>query len=200
MTPQCKATTKSGKRCRGRAQAGTDYCGPHQPASRKASLFQPAREFQLDKVGRRALRRSLRSPGSDTSGQRVYVIESAEGVRGVKIGVARNPKSRLRDLQVARPDLLRVAGVVVPSAGTALAVEQAAHAVAARYRLQGEWFDLSAEAALEAVRMADAAIAAGGSPHQVAERLGARPLVPEHLRSAADRVNASRHKPPAPLR
>lgn len=188
MTPRCKAQTKSGKPCRGRAQAGTDYCGPHQPASNS-----PSREVYISKNARREIWRSLKSSGRGAAQQKVYVIASAERVPGVKIGVATDVQDRLAGLQVARPDRLRVAGVVIPSVGTAFALEQAAHAIARRYRMRGEWFDLSAQSALHAVQIADAAIAAGGSPHQIAERLASRVLL-DDLRTAADRVNADRRK------
>lgn len=187
MTPQCKATTKSGKRCRGRSQAGSDYCGPHQPAS---SSRKPN---PVSKTTRREIRRAVKSSGKGAAGQKVYVIASADGVPGVKIGVAKNVQNRLAELQVARPDLLRVAGVMVPSVGTARALEQAAHVVARRYRMRGEWFNLTPDWALHTVQIADAAIAAGGSPHQIAERLASR-VLSDDLRRDADRVMADRRK------
>lgn len=189
---RCLAKTKSGKPCRGGAKAGSDYCGPHQPKSKPRDAPEIAyRGGKLTKVGKRAIRSVINSSMDCHGDGVVYVIKSAEGVRHVKIGCARDVRERLRELQIARPDALEVAGIVVPTNGNALAVEQAAHVIAGRYWIRGEWFALSAERALEAVRLADGAIAAGGSLHQITERLASKAL-PEDLRRAADRVNADR--------
>lgn len=61
----------------------------------------------------------------------------------VKVGIAKNPGSRLHEIKTACPypiDL--VAAVELPTREIALAVEKAFHEVMGKYRLNGEWFDL----------------------------------------------------------
>ena len=84
----------------------------------------------------------------------VYLIAFDEGEDGfsspVKVGIAHDPISRLYDLQVACPFVL---GLVdkweFPSIHVARRREQLFHEYHDDFRLQGEWFDVTPEAAAE---------------------------------------------------
>jgi hypothetical protein len=52
------------------------------------------------------------------------------------IGVAKDPKARLKELQVGCPDELRLLGVVEGEEDT----EESIHALLAEHRIRGEWF------------------------------------------------------------
>ncbi|MFI9787907.1 GIY-YIG nuclease family protein [Kitasatospora sp. NPDC051984] len=67
----------------------------------------------------------------------VYMMTAA-GSRLIKIGVAKNPMQRLRELQTGSPGKLDVLWLVE---GT-LALEKALHGRLSAYRARGEWFDI----------------------------------------------------------
>ena len=71
----------------------------------------------------------------------VYII--SEGKSGpVKVGVARNPDSRVRELQSGNPKRLYVADWwQMPDRNEAFAVERAILDEMAPYRMVGEWID-----------------------------------------------------------
>src|SRR5215831_20366480 len=72
----------------------------------------------------------------------IYIIAASNST--IKIGVARRPGSRLRDLQTACPLKLELfASYQVDSARWAFPVEQMAHKRLRRFRLQGEWFGIA---------------------------------------------------------
>ena len=75
----------------------------------------------------------------------VYFIQSADG--HVKIGWAKSPSSRLREIQVGSPHRLRL--VAVMRGGRQ--VEAALHSMLAEFRTLGEWFAPSPKV-LECVR------------------------------------------------
>ena len=76
-----------------------------------------------------------RVPDFGTDCDSVYLIEGAPG--HIKIGISRDPISRLATLQTASPFPLRLAfSVATPSA---LNVEREAHAILAAHRAEGEW-------------------------------------------------------------
>ncbi len=80
----------------------------------------------------------------------VYVISA--GPRCHKIGITHDLIQRVRTLQTAHSARLTIVDfAVVDDMGS---VEHAVHSMLAPYRLKGEWFEITAEQALEAVREA----------------------------------------------
>lgn len=67
----------------------------------------------------------------------VYFVRAGDGP--IKIGWARNPAQRLRELQVAHP--YRLAIVAMTRGGERL--ERRIHEELAEHRLSGEWFEAS---------------------------------------------------------
>lgn len=78
------------------------------------------------------------TPHLERRGERsfVYVIQGSTGTP-IKVGIARDPRSRLRGLQTGNPRLLRLLYVIPGGA----AMERALHRQLASCRLIGEWFD-----------------------------------------------------------
>lgn len=75
----------------------------------------------------------------------LYFIE-AEKVNRVKIGVAVSISKRLRDLRPASPVSLSVYGFKqMPTWNKARSLEQQMHRELGRWRVHGEWFELSKE-------------------------------------------------------
>ncbi|MFC6720243.1 GIY-YIG nuclease family protein [Natrialbaceae archaeon GCM10025896] len=70
--------------------------------------------------------------------QKVYVIQHQLGP--IKIGRAKDPRQRLKDLQVACPFQLKLRKTQTPD--NALEVEKFLHRKFQKYHLQGEWFDV----------------------------------------------------------
>lgn len=69
----------------------------------------------------------------------VYII----GVKGrdvVKVGWAKNPRQRLKDLQAGCPDELFIKKVFACPPGTAQQYEKNLHRKLDDYRIRGEWF------------------------------------------------------------
>lgn len=74
----------------------------------------------------------------------VYFIEAFRETPLVKIGKAKNPEARLRNLQVGSPVKLKMIGQVkCKSDFHALQVEKFAHNLFYKQRRRGEWFRLS---------------------------------------------------------
>lgn len=85
----------------------------------------------------------------------VYVIQAAAGV--VKIGIAANVDTRLRDLQVANHHELKVLyKLEVANRHTAQALETLLHDRYASDSIRGEWFSINAERLIEDIRFASA--------------------------------------------
>jgi len=70
--------------------------------------------------------------------QRIYVIEHELGP--VKIGIAKDPKQRLTNLQVSCPFELRLKKTATPT--DAQEVEKYLHSRFKKYHMRGEWFDI----------------------------------------------------------
>lgn len=87
--------------------------------------------------------------------QRVYVMESEIGL--VKLGISENPEARCRTIQGTTGIRLKLAhsgdGRI-----DAKAVEFAAHALLKEKRRTGEWFDVTAAEAIEAIKTAEETI------------------------------------------
>jgi len=59
----------------------------------------------------------------------------------VKIGIAKNPKSRLGQLQTGNPSRLKILDTYEPKGVDDCDVEKRMHKAIKEYRLTGEWFD-----------------------------------------------------------
>ncbi len=82
----------------------------------------------------------------------VYVIKSAMNI--CKIGISSDPEKRLRNLLTAHGLGLDLVHVEIVESGRAELVERAAHKMLDRVRSKGEWFRVSEEKAIHAVRVA----------------------------------------------
>lgn len=92
-------------------------------------------------------------PKAETGGF-VYVVRGDHNL--IKIGVSTNPNARLATLRTASPFPISFAYVcaVQGPATEAYAIEADAHALLARQRLAGEWFDISPDMAVGAIAAA----------------------------------------------
>jgi hypothetical protein len=82
-----------------------------------------------------------------------YVIRKT--VSGhVKVGVAADPRERLRDLQTGSSELLELVYACAVKSNDANRVEKAAHDILRNKRLIGEWFDYTPEIAVAAIAAA----------------------------------------------
>lgn len=72
----------------------------------------------------------------------VYVM-THPAMRGVKIGKAFDPDSRLQSYQTGCPDRAYKMAWVSPYVDDASTLEKEIHSLLHRYRMNGEWFDLS---------------------------------------------------------
>ena len=82
----------------------------------------------------------------------VYVVSATSG--HVKIGVAADPLSRLASLQTGASEPLDLVYACAVQSGNGYAVEQAAHGILWRRRLNGEWFDTTPDLAVAAIAAA----------------------------------------------
>lgn len=89
-------------------------------------------------------RKSTRGSAQDC----VYVIERPDG--HVKVGVTCNPRQRIKDLQTGS-SLPLTYRCCLGVSGDAYAVETEAHRLLDRYHLRGDWFEVSPQAAMDAV-------------------------------------------------
>lgn len=81
----------------------------------------------------------------------VYLIHQTESAY-IKIGIADDPNDRLRQLQIGNPQLLYIAYLIECSnRDSAIRVEHALHAIFAKKRIHGEWFDLGVTHAIKTV-------------------------------------------------
>ena len=91
----------------------------------------------------------LRSHAAPTSAMPyIYVIKGDH--ERVKIGVTKAPETRLTQLQTGSSSKIDYA-FLAPVSGDPYALEKEAHAMLARSRLNGEWFDVPPELAIAAV-------------------------------------------------
>jgi len=68
-----------------------------------------------------------------------------------KAGITNNPRRRLRELQTGSPKKLKI-WLCVRIPGGAQEVERKVHTALKPLRMEGEWFDLTVEEAVVAVR------------------------------------------------
>jgi hypothetical protein len=90
----------------------------------------------------------LRSHKPPSTASYVYVIKGDH--ENVKIGVTKSPETRLAQLQTGASQKIEYA-FIAPASGDPYAIEKEAHAMLARSRLNGEWFDVPPELAIAAV-------------------------------------------------
>jgi hypothetical protein len=91
----------------------------------------------------------------------MYLYVIAADKRTIKVGVAGRPLQRLADLQVANPrKLLLVATFKVAGKRVAYGHEAEVHHRLAAWRLEGEWFAVTADEAIAVVT----AVISGGAP------------------------------------
>jgi predicted GIY-YIG superfamily endonuclease len=81
----------------------------------------------------------------------LYVIKGDHGL--CKIGITANPDQRLAQLQYAAKTPLSFAWIGAAKDRT-VAIEREAHGMLAQYRRQGEWFEVSSDAAVGAISAA----------------------------------------------
>lgn len=83
----------------------------------------------------------------------VYVISAGPGFQ--KIGMAKNPKSRMRDLQIGNPIELEISHLVQPvPAHVARNIERTTHQMLRKFNCGGEWFRCGVELAAQSVEIA----------------------------------------------
>jgi hypothetical protein len=79
----------------------------------------------------------------------IYVIASLPGT--IKIGVATDPKQRLRELQTGSPIKLVLFDAIQVPKGLAFTLETAVHRRLARHALEGEWLLYPPEQAVRVI-------------------------------------------------
>lgn len=89
-----------------------------------------------------------------TRNQYVYFMSADD--QFFKVGVARNPDQRLRELQTGCPYKLRINGTtsLSPQGVDAVMLEREIHTLLAWDRMSGEWFNSSGEALARALKEA----------------------------------------------
>lgn len=79
----------------------------------------------------------------------IYVVTESwdkklRGRQAVKVGVAKNPQSRIKELQVANARKLQLTMLIGPMGSkNAYSLEKALHRYLRRNHVNGEWFDFS---------------------------------------------------------
>jgi hypothetical protein len=110
--------------------------------------------FGPEDFARMHQRTTQRAPSGKMEGAFVYVVKGEHAM--TKIGFSTNPDARLAQLRTgsAFPIDFAYVAAVEGDAGGAFAVEQAAHALLSRNRVNGEWFDVPPEMAVAAISAA----------------------------------------------
>lgn len=106
---------------------------------------------------RTAARRHRKVRTANGAAKFVYVIAAETDPPICKIGIAANPESRLKTLSTASPHKLRIATAL--HFRNPILVESDAHAFFAPYRLNGEWFQVNHQAAVDYVEAAKERVA-----------------------------------------
>lgn len=131
-------------------------------------------------------------PAPEVSGniipEKAYVYAIAAGGDAIKIGKAKNPVGRLKDLQTSHHQPLALLYSLECLSAESTAVEREAHRHLRRYRLQGEWFKVSEDEAksaichaLDVVRTRENLGEAGKTPRTDAAERSVR-QIPEYAR------------------
>jgi hypothetical protein len=90
-----------------------------------------------------------RQAAEPVTGAFVYVIRGDHNM--TKIGVTTNPSARIASLRTASPFPLEFAFIGAMPDNDGYVLEKAAHAALARFRCNGEWFDISPENAIATI-------------------------------------------------
>lgn len=101
----------------------------------------------------------------------IYVAGSSRGPK--KVGIARNPESRLRQLRTGSSRRLELLFSAPAPDGLATDIERRAHWLLRDKKASGEWFNVGAKEAIDAVQRA---IAEGGSGEKEKPSVGRPPL------------------------
>lgn len=101
----------------------------------------------------------------------LYVMGSARGPK--KIGVATDPGLRLRELRTGHSRPLKLLFTATAPDGLAVDIERRAHWLLRDEKTHGEWFSVSAKAAIDAVKFA---IGENGVGEKVGPAVGRPPL------------------------
>ena len=80
---------------------------------------------------------------------KIYVIVSKAGP--IKVGISHNPEKRLRTLCQSQPFEAEIVHVSECPMGTARQIERAVHELLTDHHLRGEWFQVPASRAVEAI-------------------------------------------------
>lgn len=89
-----------------------------------------------------------KSPGEQANGGFVYVVRGDHNL--TKIGITTNPRARIAQLKTASAFPIDYA-FLAATPGSTFDIEQTAHKDLDSHRVNGEWFDVSPEAAMAAV-------------------------------------------------
>lgn len=78
----------------------------------------------------------------------IYFMSTPDGL--CKIGVAKEPKERLKYLQTGNPQRITLEGAweIEPPIGTARDVERELHSMLSEHRAHGEWFRVAPDVAM----------------------------------------------------
>jgi hypothetical protein len=101
----------------------------------------------------------------------LYVVGSSRGPK--KIGIAANPALRLRALRTGNSRAISLLFSAPAPEGLATNIERRAHWLLRDKKTNGEWFDVSAKAAIDAVQRA---IDEGGAGEKEPPSVGRPPL------------------------
>jgi hypothetical protein len=91
------------------------------------------------------------APANERAQCSIYVIAAETRT---KIGISRNIKSRMKDLQAWAPETLVLAFALVGPTDLIRKAEAVAHASLSSERIVGEWFSVPSSVAVDAVRAA----------------------------------------------
>lgn len=109
-----------------------------------SELLKPWRAAPTNRNRRRAKRQFMVDSQSEM--WTVYVI-ATQAAGPVKIGIAKDATKRRRALQTGHPEPLKLFSGKKVEVGLARVIEQNCHKELRSFRLEGEWFRISADAA-----------------------------------------------------
>lgn len=114
----------------------------------------------------------------------LYVLKGEHG--RVKIGISADPYGRLAQLQTGSAHKLEFAWIGAPQ-GQAMGIEHDAHVMLNKYQCNGEWFDITPDAAVGAVSAA--------AQRRGINILGCTPELVEQIRQVIATQDATATKP-----
>lgn len=84
--------------------------------------------------------------------QKIYLISSDNGY--VKIGIAKYPEKRLKQLQTGNANKLKIEYIAEIEHNKTLLIEKMIHKNLRTYKKHGEWFDVSIDIAILEIKFA----------------------------------------------